>query len=262
MTEIRDIIVYGNEIVSLVENIPVDEAAAISVFADAADLGFAIDEDSLQRVEKASETARFESVDVSLARDSLQRIIMSDSPKLIMKMYKRGVLKWFLPEMDICFRTEQNNPHHKYNVGVHTVRALMSLKRSSDKERNAVARFSTFFHDIGKPVVKTTNDEGIDRFIGHPEKSAEITRAVMERFGFEEQFIKKVCAVVKFHEFQIRQTVPGIRKAMEQMDGDLFPVLFDLREADILAQSGYQNKEKWRILGKYRNLYEKAMTEG
>lgn len=250
------------EIVYLAKNIPVDEAAAISVFAAAADFGFTIDEDSLQRVEKASETAKFENLDISIARDSLQKIIMSDSPKLIMEMYERGVFKWFLPEMDICFRTEQNNPHHKYNVGMHTVCALMSLKWSSDRERNAVARFSAFFHDIGKPVVKTTNDEGIDRFIGHPEKSAETTRAVMERFGFEERFIEKVCAVVKFHELQIRRTVPGIRKAMEQMDGDLFPIIFDLREADILAQSGYQNKEKWRILNKYRNLYEKAMTEG
>lgn len=262
MTEIRDAIVYGNEIVSLAENIQVDEAAAISVFAAAADFGFTIDEDSFQRVEKASETAKFENLDISFARDSLQKIIMSDSPKLIMEMYERGVFKWFLPEMDICFRTEQNNPHHKYNVGMHTVCALMSLKWNSDRERNAVARFSAFFHDIGKPVVKTTNDEGIDRFIGHPEKSTEITRAVMERFGFEEQFIEKVCAVVKFHELQIRRTVPGIRKAMKQMDGDLFPIIFDLREADILAQSGYQSKEKWRILSKYRNLYEKAMTEG
>ena len=48
----------------------------------------------------------------------------------------------------------QNTPHHKYDVAEHTLRALKNVKR--DK----ILRHTMLFHDMGKPMMKTTDENG------------------------------------------------------------------------------------------------------
>lgn len=78
-------------------------------------------------------------------------------------LYETGITKVILPEFDRMMETEQNNPHHLYSVGMHTIRAMEEVP--ADK----VLRLTMLFHDMGKPAKKTTDAEGIDHFHGHAE---------------------------------------------------------------------------------------------
>ena len=62
----------------------------------------------------------------------------------------------------------QNNPYHKYNVGVHSMEAVKVI------EPTTVCRWAALLHDVGKPECHTVDENGIDHFYGHNEKGAEI----------------------------------------------------------------------------------------
>ena len=55
--------------------------------------------------------------------------------------------------------TPQNNPHHIYSVGDHTVHAVETIAP------NPVLRLTMLLHDIAKPKTRTTDENGIDHFI-------------------------------------------------------------------------------------------------
>ena len=87
-----------------------------------------------------------------------------------------------MPEFDRMMKTEQNHPHHCYNVGEHTIHAMEHIK--PDK----VLRLAMLFHDIGKPLVQTMDEEGIHHFHGHAEESEKIAEAVLKRLKFDMVF--------------------------------------------------------------------------
>ena len=55
----------------------------------------------------------------------------------------------------------QNTPHHKYDVAEHTLHALKNVKN------DRILRLVMLFHDMGNPIMKTTDDSGRDHFKGH-----------------------------------------------------------------------------------------------
>lgn len=63
-----------------------------------------------------------------------------------------------LPEFSVLMQTEQNNPHHCYTVGEHTIHVVQQV------ENQKVLRLAALFHDIAKPVCKTTDETGVDHF--------------------------------------------------------------------------------------------------
>ena len=64
--------------------------------------------------------------------------------------------------------TQQNNPHHCYNVGEHTLKGVSLIRR------DRILRLTMLLHDLGKPAVRTTDEKGIDHFYGHPSVSREM----------------------------------------------------------------------------------------
>ena len=58
------------------------------------------------------------------------------------------------PEFDIMMETPQNNPHHKYNVGIHTIEAMKQI------EAEHIYRWTMLLHDVGKPTARV---EGPDK---------------------------------------------------------------------------------------------------
>ena len=87
--------------------------------------------------------------------------------------------------------TEQNNPHHCWSVGEHTLHALPFV------EAQKALRLAVLLHDIGKPLTRTTDAEGIDHFYGHAEKGAELAGRIMRRLKFDNDTRKRVVKLVQ-----------------------------------------------------------------
>lgn len=73
----------------------------------------------------------------------------------------------------------QRNPHHCYDLFLHT---LHTVRFISDDTPIAL-RAAAFFHDIGKPYV-AQDKNGRRVFYGHAQKSAEIARKLLRELGY------------------------------------------------------------------------------
>ena len=160
-----------------------------------------------------------------------------------------------LPKLDSMAGVEQNTPHHKYDVAEHTIRALKYVKR--DK----ILRLTMLFHDMGKPAMRTTDENGRDHFKGHALVSEEIARRVMRRLKFDNDTVKKVTRLVCYHDYRVEPTEKNVRRAMNRIGVDLFPYYLAVRMADAKAQSPYMRREKIENIVAMRELYQEALRK-
>ena len=179
--------------------------------------------------------------------------MVSDHPYLLKDAYDTGVTNVILPEFDRMMQTTQNNPHHQYTVGEHALHAMEKV----EKDKNL--RLGMLFHDVGKPETKSTDKNGVDHFYRHAVTGHEITRKILRRLKFDNDTIKKVTKFVLFHDYNVELTPRGVRRAIATVGEDIFPCLFLVKRADILAQSAYQQQQKLDKLATLQILYNNEM---
>ena len=157
--------------------------------------GMSVDEDAIRAIARNSRL--ISRVSNERIASELNRILMSDRcAEGFLMLREMGILKEILPEIDILFDTPQNNPHHVYDVGMHTMEALRNTPE------DLITRLAVLFHDAGKPSVKTTSADGIDHFYGHYEASGEIAANALSRLRFPRKVISEVNWLVRMHEMR------------------------------------------------------------
>ena len=217
----------------------------------AAQLQYQIEEETLLAITKLKENLN--RISGERIQIELTKTLISANPDFFLKFYETGITSVIMPEFDAIMKTEQRNPHHRYSVGEHTMRALSQIKQ--DK----VLRYTMLFHDFGKAVVKTTDRKGIDHFYGHEEHSKKMAEQILRRLKSDGETIRKVTKLVKFHDLRIKPDAYQVRKAIHQVGEDIFPLLFPVMEADISAQSMYLREEKLCILHQVQELYQQIL---
>lgn len=216
-----------------------------------AQLGYSIEKETAAAIREMA--GSLANISAERIRTELVKLLVSAHPDYLRICCETGISSVILPEFDLCMMTEQNNPHHCYSVGEHTLKSVQAVK--PDK----VLRLSMLFHDIGKPRTKTTDEGGIDHFHGHAAVSEEIAKNVMRRLKFDNDTIYKVSKLVYYHDYNIDATPKSVRRAIHRIGEDIFPYLFDIKKADIDAQSTYQRKEKLDRLEKIKIIYEEIL---
>lgn len=89
---------------------------------------------------------------------------------------------------------EHKHPHHCYDVWEHTIKAVQ--KSRPDLQ----IRLALLLHDIGKPYSYVEGEDGVRHFPGHPEKSAQMSREILTRLGYEQKEIDEICYLVEHHD--------------------------------------------------------------
>ena len=57
-------------------------------------------------------------------------------------------------------------------------------------------------------------------------------------------------------------TEPAVRRAIVNVGEDLFPLLIEVKQADLLAQSTYMREEKQEKIDRIREMYEGIVERG
>ena len=220
----------------------------------AAQLGYAVEEETRRAMKTLAPTLSRVSAERIAAE--LEKLLVSPHPEMIRMAWECGITAVVLPEFDRCMETAQNNPHHCYSVGEHTIHSLMEARR------DRILRLTMLLHDFGKPACKTTDDKGIDHFYGHPEKSAALANQILRRLKYDNDTRKAVVRLVRSHDRKVRLTKPGVRKAVMEIGEDLFPLFLEVKDADLYAQSLYQRQEKVEEMAEIRRLYAQILEAG
>lgn len=220
----------------------------------AAQLGFTIEEATEEGMRKLAPT--LQNISAERIQAELVKMLVSPRPDMLRTAYDLGITKEFLPEFDRLMVTEQETPHHMYNVGEHTLHALMNIR--ADK----VLRLTMLLHDMGKPDYKTVDADGVAHFKKHALKSEEIARTVLRRLKFDNDTIHKVTKLVLHHDYRMPATARNVRRAMNKIGKELFPLYLEVRRADMLAQSDYLREEKLRNIDETAELYREILQKG
>lgn len=216
-----------------------------------AQLGYRIEENTKKAIEELY--PNLSSISVERINTELTKLLISANPDYLRNAYEMGITRVILPEFDDIMMTQQNNPHHCFSVGEHTLHALKQVP--ADK----ILRYAVLFHDFGKAHTKSTDEEGIDHFYGHADISAELTRVIMRRLRFDNDTLYSVEKLVRYHDFSIDTTKESVRRAMAKVGEELFPKLLQVREADLMAQSEYKRKDKEEKASQIQILYSQIL---
>lgn len=212
-----------------------------------AQLGFEIEDKTRDAITKAAGT--LENISAERIQVELVKLLVSPYPERIRELYETGITAVILPEFDRMMETKQETPHHCYGVGEHTLKALTEIQ--SDK----VLRLTMLFHDMGKPKMKTIDEEGVAHFKMHALESERIVKDVFKRLKFDNDTLHKVAKLVLYHDYRMPAKANSVRRAMHTISEELFPYYLEVRRADTLAQSEYMQEEKLRNIEEIKALY-------
>lgn len=216
-----------------------------------AQLGYEIEEKTKAAVKELAPT--LQKISAERVQTELVKLLVSKHPDYLRTAYETGITAYILPEFDLCMETEQNNPHHCYSVGEHILHTLSYV------EPDKALRLGMLFHDIGKPQTLTIDAEGVTHNHGHAAVGAKMTVSILKRLKFDNDTIDKVKKLVAYHDRKTEPDRKSVRRAVNRMGEDIFPLLFSVKYADIMAQSEYKREEKLQTLEKIRVIYEQIL---
>ena len=150
---------------------------------------------------------------------SLQDILLSDD---IVKSINNNMndLLLIIPEINSMIGFEQNHPHHHLDVWNHTLLALSLSEKDFD------IRLCLLLHDIGKPF--SYQDEEVRHFRNHAKVSADMSKKILKRLEFDDDYINYICYLIEQHDTKISD---------EQIknNSDLCMKLIEIQRCDALA---------------------------
>jgi tRNA nucleotidyltransferase (CCA-adding enzyme) len=220
----------------------------------AAQLGYEIEEKTKEAIREMAQTLK--KISAERIQVELVKLVTSDHPEDMRLLYETGITGVILPQFDRMMEMEQNNPHHCFSVGEHTIKAMKEIR--ADK----VLRLTMLFHDMGKPDAKTTDEDGIDHFHGHAVYSEQHAGQVLKQLKFDNDTIYKVKKLTCWHDYKPAPGRKGVRRMLNKIGEELFLLLLEVKRADTLAQSTYKRMEKLKELELLAQIYKQVKEDG
>jgi len=163
--------------------------------------------------------------------NELLEILLSNDVYNNLKQKESEIFE-LIPELKECKGFIQNNDWHIYDVYEHILHVVAGV------DTNICLRLSALFHDIGKPLTYTEDANGIGHFYNHWNKSIEIFKKYQNKFELSNKEISLIIALIFYHDINIeKMNVEEINNMINTFEIENIELLFDLKEADLLAQS-------------------------
>ncbi|MFA6752858.1 MAG: HD domain-containing protein [Bacilli bacterium] len=172
----------------------------------------------------------------------IKNILISDNIVDSINDYTKVLIE-YIPEIKFMIGFDHKHPHHHLDVWNHTLYAL------SISECDFDIRLTLLLHDIGKPF---SYQEGeIRHFQGHPKISSYISELILNRLGFEKNYINKICYLIENHD-----TIISSDDVFDNYDLQL--KRFKVQRCDSLAHHPDQLEKRKDYLNKTKTLLNKG----
>jgi tRNA nucleotidyltransferase (CCA-adding enzyme) len=143
----------------------------------ATQLGFEIEENSLQSIKKNAD--RINIISGERIVDELNKILLTEKPSVgFLLLYKTGLLDIILPELTALNQVEEFEGQTHKNNFYHTLEVVDNICRNSD---DVWLRWSALLHDIGKAPTKRFNKKQGWTFHGHEFLGGKMAKKIFER---------------------------------------------------------------------------------
>ena len=191
-------------------------------------LGFDIEENTKSAIFLKKETL----AKVSKERifSELKQLLCGGNVKKVLLEY-REVFAEIIPEIQEMFDYDHHSKYHNSMLFEHTARAV---EAAPAREK---MRLAMFFHDIGKPACRSTDENGEGHYYGHAAKSAELADKILRELKCDNALRVRVCEIIKYHDIPIELSHRAIKRQLSKLGGELF---CDVMEAHIADDSAKQ----------------------
>lgn len=219
----------------------------------AAQLGFIMDENTRISIKKNAELIT--NISWERIRDEFLKILSSDHPaEGVLFLRNTDLLKYILPEVNVCFDIPQKSPkrHHIYDVGTHLV---MSLRHCPSAD--PITRFATLIHDIGKAKTFHKDPEtSLITFYNHEVVGAKQAEKIASRFRLSNKQAEKLVRLVAMHQFTVTeiQTDKTLRRFIREVGKEYLQDILDVRSGDRIGSGA--TPTSWRL-----ELFKKRLEE-
>lgn len=156
----------------------------------------------------------------------------------------RDIIAVIIPELKASFECAQNTPWHSFPVYEHIIR---SVDYAPD---DPVIRLTMLLHDIGKPSVKKTDENGRDHFKTHAAAGEKIAETVLRRLKVSNEIYSKVTTLIQYHQSVENVNDIKIKRWFNKIGPEYTLSLFDVRIADLKAH----NTAKAEVHGEIETL--------
>ncbi|MBE5933597.1 MAG: CCA tRNA nucleotidyltransferase [Lachnospiraceae bacterium] len=220
----------------------------------AAQLGFEIDQQTSKAMTKLAENLRF--ISAERIQVELTKLITSKHPDRLVEAYNLGITKVVLPEFDAMMETNQDNPHHLYNVGIHTIKVMENVPPTQ------ILRYTALLHDVAKPITKTLDEDGVGHFYGHQAKGADMAKDILKRLKLDNHTIDETCLLIREHDFSLHGTnIRTFRRFLNRLGIERFEDFLTIKKADMVGQSDYNKDVRQGYVDDMIAMYEQVKEE-
>ena len=169
----------------------------------AGQLQFELEEKTFLAIKEKAPT--LVNVSAERIRTELTKLIVSKGSDKLLLAVETGLSTYFLPELEKMLATTQENPHHCFDVGHHSLAAISHINDLGEqagfrtKERVMLA-YAALLHDVAKPDCKQVDDDGIAHFYKHQEYGAKKARGILRRLKFDNETVATVTTLIRYHD--------------------------------------------------------------
>ena len=117
-------------------------------------------------------------------------------------------------------------------------------------------------HDIGKPSCKTTGEDGVDHFRGHPAVSAKMADEMLRQLRFDTKTRERVVRLIELHDAEIPLREKTVRKWLGKLGQEAFFQLLEVKVADNKAQNPAMVQNRLAELAKIKVMAESIIAQG
>ena len=166
-----------------------------------------------------------------MSYEELLKILFSKNVYEQLKEHEEEIFR-LIPELKVCKGFKQNNKWHIYDVYEHILHVVSGV------DNDKCLRVAALFHDTGKPLTYTEDENKIGHFYNHWNESVRIFKKYQDKFQLSSSEIKLVISLIYYHDINIdKMSKEELEILIEKIGIKNIDLLFNLKRADLLAQS-------------------------
>lgn len=219
----------------------------------AAAFGCEIEERTAQAIHE--NRAMLDRVAAERINAELRKLLVGQHAGAILRQYP-DIFCQFWPQLGPLVMLEQHSPWHCWGGWEHTIRTVEAAPA------HVTLRLAMLLHDIGKPSCKSTDEQGIDHFYGHPAVSARLANEMLQALRFDNHTRERAALLVGHHDMPVPPDARVIRRRLGRLGPEAFFQLLEVKRADSMGQALEQVRDRLAEIDEIKTMAEQILAEG